>query len=193
MPVPLRVGSMAPMFVLKFFLHSILFDGSALVSCEFLRSLFIVSLHVFLGLPRLRCPSTYNAVLLLIQSSYLATWPNKRNWLYRNNVCTLLIASFSRRVSEVMQSFRRTLHFHQNIARSLRSGNSRSLTLGAQHSLACNKTGRIYVLYVCPRVEYKTAREVNISKSSRNLPHADRTLVITLRSQPPPAPIVSPS
>ena len=188
MPVPLRVGSMAPMFVLKFFLHSILFDGSALVSCEFLRSLFIVSLHVFLGLPRLRCPSTYNAVLLLIQSSYLATLPNKRNWLYRNNVCILLIASFSRRVSEV-----RTLNFHQNIARSLRSNNSRSLKLGAQYSLTSNKTGRIYALHVCPRVEYKTAREVNISKSSRNLPHADRTLVITLRSQPPPAPIVSPS
>ena len=64
--------------------------------------------------------------------------------------------------------------------------------MGAQHSLAYNKTVPIYVLYICPRVMYERAREVNIGKSSRNLPHADQILVITLKSQPPPAPIVSP-
>ena len=88
-----------------------------------------------------------------------------------------------------MWSFKRTLHVHRIIARSLLCSLSRSLTLGAQHSLAYNKTVRIYVLYICPRVMYERTREVNIGKSSRNLPHADRILVITLKSQPPPAPI----
>ena len=50
--VPLKVGHTAPMFVLSFFLHSILFAGSALDSFQCLRSLLIVSFHVFLGLPR---------------------------------------------------------------------------------------------------------------------------------------------
>ena len=48
--------------------------------------------------------------------------------------------------------------------------------LGAQHS----------------RVVYERVCEVNIGTRSRNLPHADQTLMITLRSQPPPAPIVFP-
>ena len=94
--------------------------------------------------------------------------------------------------SELMWSFKRTLHVHRIIARSLRCSLSRLLTLGAQHSLAYNKTVQIYVLYICSHVMYERACEVNIGKSSRNLPHADRILVITLKSQPPPAPIVSP-
>ena len=144
--LPHRVGRTVPMFVLSFFLHSILFEGSTLVSFQFLRSSLIVSLHVFFGLPRPRCPSTSSAVMLLRQPSFPATWPNQRNRLYRNNVCMLLIPSFSRR--EFVQSFRRTLHIHRTIARSLRSSFSRSLTLGAQNSLAYNKTGRIYMLYI---------------------------------------------
>ena len=40
--VPLKVGRAAPMFVLSFFLHSILFAGSALDSFQCLRSLLIV-------------------------------------------------------------------------------------------------------------------------------------------------------
>ena len=44
---------------------------------------------------------------------------------------------------------------------------------------------KIGILYICPRVMYERAREVNIGKSSRNLPHADRILVITLKSQAP--------
>ena len=180
------------MFVLSFFLHSILFAGSALDSFQCLRSLLIVSFHVFLGLPRPRCPTTSNSVMLLIQPSFLTTCPNQRIQLYRNKVCMLLIPSFLRRESELMWSFKRTLHVHRIIARSLRCSLSRSLTLGAQHSLAYNKTVRIYVLYICPRVMYERACEVNIGKSSRNLPHADRILVITLKSQTPPAPIVSP-
>ena len=180
------------MFVLSFFLHSILFAGSALDSFQCLRSLLIVSFHVFFGLPRPRCPTTSNSVMLLIQPSFLTTCPNQRSRLYRNKVCMLLIPSFLRRESELMWSFKRTLHVHRIIARSLRCSLSRSLTLGAQHSLAYNKTVWIYVLYICPRVMYERACKVNIGKSSQNLPHADRILVITLKSQPPPAPIVSP-
>ena len=41
--VPLTMGCAAPMFVLGFFLHSILFAGSALDSFHCLRSLLIVS------------------------------------------------------------------------------------------------------------------------------------------------------
>ena len=41
--VPLKVGRTAPMFVLSFFLHSILLAGSALDSFQCLRSLLIVS------------------------------------------------------------------------------------------------------------------------------------------------------
>ena len=190
--VPLKVGRTAPMFVLSFFLHSILLAGSALDSFQCLRSLLIVSFHVFFDLPRPRCPPTSNSVMLLIQPSFLTTCPNQRSRLYLNKVCMLLIPSFLSRESELMWSFKRTLHVHRIIARSLRCSLSRSLTLGAQHSLAYNKTVRIYVLYICPRVMYERAREVNIGKSSRNLPHADRILVITLKSQPPPAPIVSP-
>ena len=174
------MGRTAPMFVLSFFLHSILFAGSALDSFQCRRSLLIVSFHVFFGLPRPRCPS------------FLTTCPNQRSRLYRNKVCMLLIPSFLRRESELMWSFRHTLHVHQIIARPLHCSLSRLLTSGAQHSVAYNKTVRIYVLYICPRVMYERAREVNIGKSSQNLPHTDRILVITLKSQPPPAPIVSP-
>ena len=186
--VPLKMGCTAPMFVLSCFLHSNLFAGSA----QCLRSLLILPFHVFFGLPRPRCPTTSNSVMLLIQPSFLTTCPNQHSRLYRNKVCMLLIPSFLRRESELMWSFKRTLHVHRIIARSLRCSLSRSLTLGAQHSLAYNKTVRIYVLYICPRVMYERACEVNIGKSSRNLPHADRILVITLKSQQPPAPIVSP-
>ena len=189
----LKVGRTAPMLVLSFFLHSILFAGSVLDSFQCLRSLLIVSFHVFFGLPRPRCPTTSNSVMLLIQPSFLTTCPNQRSRLYRNKVCMLLIPSFLRRESELMWSFKRTLHVHPIIARSLRCSLRRSLTLGAQHSLAYNKTVWIYMLYICPRVMYEGACEVNIGKSSSwNLPHAHRILVITLKSQPPPATIVSP-
>ena len=66
-PVPLRMSHTAPMFALNFFLHSILFAGSTLASFQFLRSSLIVSLHVFLGLPHLRCPPTSSVTMLLIQ------------------------------------------------------------------------------------------------------------------------------
>ena len=171
--VPHKVGRTAHMFVLSFFLHSILFAGSALESFQCLRSLLIVSFHIFFGLPRPHCPTTSNSVMLLIQPSFLTTCPNQRSRLYHNKVCMLLIPSFLRRESELMWSFKRTLHVHRIIARSLRCSLSRSLTLGAQHSLAYNKTVQIYVLYICPRVMYERACEVNIGKSSRNLPHAD--------------------
>ena len=150
--VPLKVGRTAPMFVLSFFLHSILFAGSALDSFQCLRSLLIVSFHVFFGLPRPRCPTTSNSVMLLIQPSFLTTCPNQCRRLYRNKVCMLLIPSFLRTESELMWSFKSPLHVHRIIARSLRCSLSRSLTLGAEHSLAYNKTVWIYVLYICPRV-----------------------------------------
>ena len=129
--VPLKVGRTAPMFVLfVMFLHSILFAGSALDSFQCLRALLILSFHVFFGLPRPRCPTTSNSVMLLIQPSFLTTCPNQRSRLYRNKVCMLLIPSFLRRESELMWSFKRTLHVHRIIARSLRCSLSRSLTLG---------------------------------------------------------------
>ena len=119
------------MFVLSFFLHSILFAGSALDSFQCLRSLLIVSFHVFFGLPHPCCPTTSNSVMLLIQPSFLTTCPNQRSRLYRNKVCMLLIPSFLRRESELMWSFKRTLHVHRIIAWSLHCSLSRSLTLGA--------------------------------------------------------------
>ena len=144
----------------EIFLHSILFAGSAFDSFQCLRSVLIVSFHVFFGLPRPRCPSTSNSVMLLIQP-FLTTCPNQRSRLYRNKVCMLLIPSFLRRESELMWSFKRTLHVHRIIARSLRCSLSRSLTLGAQHSLAYNKTVWIYVLYICPCVMYERANVNN--------------------------------
>ena len=84
----------------------ILFAGSALDSFQCLRSLLIVSFHVFFGLPRPRCPTTSNSVMLLIQPSFLTTCPNQRSPLYRNKVCMLLIPSFLRRESELMWSFK---------------------------------------------------------------------------------------
>ena len=146
------VARLLCLFWVSFF-HSILFAGSALDSFQCLRSLLIVSFDVFFGLPRPRCPTTSNSVMLLIQPSFLTTCPNQRSRLYRNKVCMLLIPSFLRRESELMWSFKHTLHVHRIIARSLRCSLSRLLTLGAQHSLAYNKTVRIYVLYICPRVE----------------------------------------
>ena len=128
--VPLKVGCTAPMFVLSFFLHSILFAGSVLDSFQCLRSLLIVSFHVFFGLPRPRCPTTSNSVIAVNTTIIPYNMPKPTY----------------------------------------------------QHSLAYNKTVRIYVLYICPRVMYERAHEVNIGKSSRNLPHADRILVITLKS-----------
>ena len=100
MSVPLKVGRTAPMFVLSFFLHSILLAGSALDSFQCLRSLSIISFHVFFGLPRPRCPTTSNSVMLLIQPSFLTTCPNQRSRLYHNKVSTLLIPSLLRRESE---------------------------------------------------------------------------------------------
>ena len=102
MSLPLKVGRTAPMFVLSFFLHSILFAGSALDSFQCLRSLLIVSFHVFSGLPCPRCPTTSNSLMLLIQPSFLTTCPNQRSRLYHNKVCMLLIPSFLRRESELM-------------------------------------------------------------------------------------------
>ena len=67
MSVPLKVGRTAPMFVLSFFLHSIPLAGSALDSFQCLRSLLIVSFHVFFGLPRPRCPTTSSSVMLHIK------------------------------------------------------------------------------------------------------------------------------
>ena len=131
--VPLKMGHTAPMFVLSFFLHSILFVGSALDSFQCLRSLLIVSFHVFFSLPRPRCPSTSNSVMLLIQPSFLTTCPHQRSRLYRNKVCMLLRPSFLRRESELMWSFKRTLHVHRIIARSFCCSLSRSLTLGANN------------------------------------------------------------
>ena len=64
--VPFRVGRTAPMFVLSFSLHSILLAGSTLINFPFLRSSFIVSLHVFLGLLRPQCASTSSSVIWLI-------------------------------------------------------------------------------------------------------------------------------
>ena len=61
--VPLKVGRMAPMFVPSFFLHSILFAGSALDSFQCLRSLLIVSFHVFFGLPRPRCDAVNTTII----------------------------------------------------------------------------------------------------------------------------------
>ena len=87
--VPLKVGRTAPMFVLSFFLHSILLAGSALDSFQCLRSLLIVSFHVFFGLPRPRCPTTSNSVMLLIQPSFLTTCPNQRSRLYLFQLCVL--------------------------------------------------------------------------------------------------------
>ena len=87
--VPLKMGCTAPMFVPSYFLHSILFAGSALDSFQFLRSLLIISFHVFFGLPRPRCPSTSNSVMLLIQPSFFPTGPHQRSRLYRNKVCML--------------------------------------------------------------------------------------------------------
>ena len=107
--VPLKVGRTAPMFVLSFFLHSILFAGSALDSFQCLRSLLIVSFHVFFGLPRPRCPTTSNSVMLLIPPSFLTTCPNQRSRLYRNKVCMLVIPSFLRRESELMWSFKQVI------------------------------------------------------------------------------------
>ena len=104
--VLLKMGCTAPMFVLSFFLHSILFAGSALDSFQCLRSLLIVSFHVFFGLPRPRCPSTSNSVMLLIQPSFLTTCPNQRSRLYHNKVCMLLIPSFLRSESELMWPFK---------------------------------------------------------------------------------------
>ena len=94
MSVPLKVGRMAPMFVLSFFLHSILFAGSALDSFQCLRSLLIVSFHVFFGLPRPRCPTTSNSVMLLIQPSFLTTCPNQRSRLYHNKVCMCIKSQY---------------------------------------------------------------------------------------------------
>ena len=85
--VPLKVGRTAPMFVLSFFLHSILFVGSALDSFQCLRSLLIVSFHVFFGLPRPRCPTTSNSVMLLIQPSFLTTCPNQRSIIIKFVCC----------------------------------------------------------------------------------------------------------
>ena len=109
MSVPLKVGRTAPMFVLSFFLHSILFAGSALDSFQCLRSLLIVSFHVFFSLPHPRCPTTSNSVMLLIQPSFLTTCPNQRGRLYLNKVCMLLIPSFLRRESQLVWSFKHTL------------------------------------------------------------------------------------
>ena len=119
--VPLKVGRTAPMFVLSFFLHFILFAGSALDSFQCLRSLLIVSFHVFFGLPRPRCPTTSNSVMLLIQPSFLTIYPNQCSRLYRNKVCMLLIPSFLRRESELMWSFKCTLHVHQSLLNNYNS------------------------------------------------------------------------
>lgn len=123
------------------------------LSFQFLQSLFIISLRVFLALPRLQCRSTSRAIMLSIQQSFFAIWPNQNNQLNWNNVCMLLIQSFpGERVwtSAVFQVHIITIN--QTIAQSLGSSFSWLLTLGSQHLLAYNKTEQIYVLYIWPSV-----------------------------------------
>ena len=71
-----------------------LFAGSTLVSFQFLWSSFVSCLP-WSTLTMGSSPSS--VAMLLIQPSFLATWPNQCNRLYCN-VCTLLIPSSSRRV-----------------------------------------------------------------------------------------------
>ena len=133
------------------FSHSILFAASTLVSFQFLRSSFIVSLHVFLGQPRPRCPLTSSAVMLLIQPSFFATWPNQRNRLYRSNVCMLLIPNFFQERVWTNAIFQAHITYPTNhstiITFQLRSS---LLTLGTRHSLAY-RTRQIHVLKIYSR------------------------------------------
>ena len=73
--VPLKMCRTAPMFVLSFFLHSILFAGSALDSFQCLRSLLIVSFHVFFGHPRPRCPTTSNSEVWHVKACWETSLP----------------------------------------------------------------------------------------------------------------------
>ena len=86
--VPLKVGCTAPMFVLSFFLHSILLAGSAL-------------------------DRKTNKRMLLIQPSFLTTCPNQRSRLYLNKVCMLLIPSFLKRELLVFQTLPRNRSLKQ--------------------------------------------------------------------------------
>ena len=174
------MGCTAPMFVLSLVLHLILFAGSALDSFQCLRSLLIVSFHVFFGLPRPRCPSTSNSVMLLIQPSFLTTCPNQRSRLYRHKVCMFLIPSFLRRESELW-SFKRTLHITESLLDHYVAV-KQVVDIGGPTLTGIQQDCRyMCCIFICPHVMYERACEVNIGKSSLNLPHADRILVITLK------------
>ena len=78
------------------------------------------------------------------------------------------------------------------LLRSLRFNLAVLDSVGAQLSLAYNRTGRMYVLYIFPRVVRDKPRDVIKGCSCLNLPHAALILAVTLASQPPPESITSP-
>ena len=116
------------MFVLSFFLHSILFARSALDS--FQGSEIIVD-RILPCLLRASTSTLSNNFKFC--DAVNTTCPNQRSRLY-HKVCMLLIPSFLRRESELMWSFKRTLHVHRITARSLCCSLSRSLTLGGPNT-----------------------------------------------------------
>ena len=112
MTFPLKVGCMLHMFILIFFLHSILSMGSTPDAFQCLRSSRIVSDHVLLGRPRLRYPATSSSVIFLIGPSLLWTCPYHCKRLCRTRVCRSTISSFSSRDSELILSSSLTPHIH---------------------------------------------------------------------------------
>ena len=115
MSVPLKVGRTAPMFVLSFFLHSILLAGSALDSFQCLRSLLIVSFHVLLRSSTSTLSNNFkfcDAVNTTI-IPYNMPQTNVVDCILIKFV-SLLIPSFLSRESELMWSFKRTLHVPPN-------------------------------------------------------------------------------
>ena len=135
------------------------FAGSALDSFQCLRSLLIVSFHVFFGPSTSTLSNNFkfcDAVNTTIIPYKHAQ--NQRSRSYRNKVCMLLIHSFLRRESELNVVFQTHITCPPNHCSIITLQSA--WHLGAQHSLAYNKTVRIYVLYICPHVVYERAREV---------------------------------
>ena len=134
------------------------------------KSAFITSSQVFLGLPLPTFPGTWICLHLLIQevSGLLSTWPNQRSLLFCRKVlmlsnCSLLLSS-----SELILSFKDTLHIHRIILMSFLSMHWSSSALTGQVSLQCNITNRTHAWYSMPVVEKGVALLVSKGKRSLN-------------------------
>ena len=105
----------------------------------FLMSVLTESIHVFVGLPRLRTPGTSICRALLIGPSLLSTCPYQRSLLWDRTLVIEGIISLSSKVADLTWSNHFILHIQRIMLRSHFYNLAVSETVGAHYWLQMPK------------------------------------------------------